>query len=265
MSKPNRTGKKKLTPARDTSRTPDTGHIALPRGGSAHFGVSEAIGSRIVRGDYPPGSVLPNEQKWASDFKVSRSVIRESIKILMAKSLLTSRPRVGSRVEPRENWNLLDRDVLSWYTAGPDRGKILRALQQFRHIIEPEAAALAAQHRTPEQMNAISAACHLMATAPTLAERSAADVRFHLEILRASANELLVPLGVLIDSALKNLFVIITVEAGDIHYAQDLHNRIERAILRQKPNAARLAVRRLLSNSDGMIEKWDRKPRKAVK
>jgi DNA-binding FadR family transcriptional regulator len=81
-------------------------------------------------------------------------------------------------------------------------------------------------------------------------------VRFHVEILKASGNELLLPLGVMIDSALKNLFVLITVEAGDLHHAQDLHNSIEKAIRQQKPNAARIAVRKLLENSDNMIGKW---------
>ncbi|MCA0433753.1 MAG: FadR family transcriptional regulator [Proteobacteria bacterium] len=233
--------------------------MALPRNGSAHLAVAEAIGSRIVRGDFPSGSVLPNEARWASDFKVSRSVVREAIKMLAAKSLLTSRPKVGSRVEPRENWNLLDHDVLGWYTAGPDRASILKTIQQFRHIIEPEAAALAAEHRTEAQMELISAACQQMATAPNVAERAGADVRFHLEILKASANELLLPLGVLIDSALRNLFVLITVEAGDLRYAQDLHNNIEKAIRQRKPQAARLAVRRLLENSDHRIAVWSRK------
>ena len=96
----------------------------------------------------------------------------------------------------------------------------------------------------------------LMATMPSLQERAAADVKFHLSILKASNNELLVPLGVLIDSALKNLFVLITEESGDVHYAQDLHNNIEKAIRQQKPDAARKAVRMLLENSDDMIAKW---------
>lgn len=230
--------------------------IGLRRKGNVNMAVAEVIGSRIVRGEYPPGMVLPHEAAWASAFDVSRSVIREAIKMLSAKSLLTSRPRVGSTVEPRENWNLLDHEVLNWYTSGPDKSVILRSLQQFRHIIEPEAAALAAQNRTTEQLQVISMACELMATTPSLQERAAADVKFHLSILKASNNELLVPLGVLIDSALKNLFVLITEESGDVHYAQDLHNNIEKAIRQQKPDAARKAVRMLLENSDDMIAKW---------
>jgi DNA-binding FadR family transcriptional regulator len=226
----------------------------LPRGrGNIHISIAEAIGSSIVRGEFPPGTILPNEAKWAADFMVSRSAVREAIKILMAKNLIVSRPKIGSRVEVKDRWSLLDHDVLSWYATSPDRAGFLKSLQQFRHIVEPEAAALAAQYRTEAQMEEISAACHDMATAPTLSDRTKADVRFHLAILKASNNELLVPMGVIIDSALDNLFVFITREANDLHFAQDLHNNIERNIRLRKVQGARLAVRKLLNHSDDFI------------
>ncbi len=226
----------------------------LKRGsGSVHSSVAEAIGKRIVRGEFLPGTILPNEAKWAADFKVSRSAVREAIKILMAKNLLVSRPKIGSRVEPKESWSLLDHDILTWYATAPNREKFLLSLQQFRYIVEPEAAALAAATHTKEQMQAISEACRDMASAPSLSERTSADVRFHLAILRASNNELLLPLGVIIDQALNNLFVLITRRAKDLHHAQDLHEKIERNIRLRKPQAARLAVRNLLDNSDALI------------
>jgi len=218
-----------------------------------HALLANEIGTRIVRGDYPPGTVLPNESKWAETFAVSRSAVREAIKMLMGKSLLSSRPKIGSRVEPRERWNLLDRDVLSWYAMSPDRETFLRTVQEFRHIIEPEATALAARRRTAEQMEEIGRACIDMGNAATLLERTAADTRFHLAILRASGNELLVPLGVLIESALSNLFVYVTREVNDLRHAQKLHENIEQAIRRQRPEAARAAVRKLLANTDEII------------
>ena len=228
----------------------------LKRGpGSVHSSVAEAIGMRIVRGEFAPGTILPNEAKWATDFKVSRSAVREGIKILMAKNLLISRPKVGSRVEPRERWSLLDHDILTWYATAPNREKFLLSLQQFRYIVEPEAAALAAEFHTEEQMHEISAACHDMATAPSLHERTEADVRFHIGILKATNNELLLPLGVIIDQALNNLFIFITRQANDLHHAQDLHEKIERNIRLRKPQAARIAVRNLLANSDEIIKR----------
>lgn len=218
-----------------------------------HFSVANEIGQRIVRGDYPPGTILPNEAEWSKLFGAGRSVIREAIKMLMAKNLLSSRPKIGSWVEPRERWNLLDREVLTWYAASPERHRFLRTVQEFRYIIEPEAAALAAFRRSEEEMEAISRACQDMGTARNLSERTSADTRFHLAILRAAGNELLLPLAALIDSALEGLFVFVTREVNDLRYAQDLHEEIEKYIRLQDTGAARMAVRRLLANTDAII------------
>lgn len=222
-------------------------------GTRVHASVANEIGFRIVRGDYQPGTILPNEAQWSDMFKVSRSVVREAIKMLMAKGLLASRPKIGSWVEPRERWNLLDRDVLGWYANSPNRDSFLKTVQEFRYIIEPEATAMAAVRRSEEQMSVISEACRIMGTAHSLTERTDADARFHLEILRASGNDLLVPLGVLIESALLHLFVFVTREVNDLRYAQTLHEDIEKSIRLQRPDAARKAVRRLLANTDEII------------
>lgn len=240
--------------ARPATKAPAARQIS-PRiaGTFVHFSVANEIGQRIVRGDYPPGTILPNEAEWSEMFGVGRSVVREAIKMLMAKNLLASRPKIGSWVEPRERWNLLDREVLTWYAASPERHAFLRTVQEFRYIIEPEAAALAAVRRSDADMEAISRACREMGTAPTLSERTAADTRFHLAVLRAAGNELLLPLGALIDSALEGLFVFVTREVNDIRHAQDLHEDIEKNIRLQRPDAARKAVRRLLANTDEVI------------
>lgn len=222
-------------------------------GASVHASIANEIGLRIVRGDYPPGAILPNEAKWAETFNVSRSAVREAIKMLMAKSLLTSRPKVGSRVEPRERWNLLDRDVLAWYAASPRREQFLKTVQEFRYIVEPEAAALAAVRRSDEQMEEISRACAEMGAGTTLRARTEADTRFHMAILRAAGNDLLVPLGALIESGLDSLFVYITRNISDLEYAHQLHEDIERQIRLQRPNKARAAVRKLLANTDDVI------------
>jgi DNA-binding FadR family transcriptional regulator len=241
------------TPGTAQARPAGLRHVSRLSGARVHTSVANEIGQRIVRGDYPPGTILPNEAQWSGMFEVSRSVVREAIKMLMAKGLLTSRPKVGSWVEPRERWNLLDRDVLTWYSASPERKAFLKTVQEFRYIIEPEAAALAAERRTDEQMAEISQALHEMGTAMTLQDRTDADTRFHVAILRASGNELLMPLGVLIDSALDRLFTFTTREVNSLRHAQKLHENIEKAIRLRKPEAARSAVRKLLVNTDEVI------------
>ncbi|MGV3552081.1 FadR/GntR family transcriptional regulator [Rhizobium sp.] len=224
-------------------------------GTSVHHSVAYEIGSRIVRGDFPEGASLPNEAQWGEYFGVSRSAVREAIKILMAKGLLSSRPKVGTWVESRDRWNLLDRDVLSWYASAPDAMGFLKTVQEFRYIIEPEAAALAAERRTEEEMIEITRALDGMGNAPTLSDRTRSDTQFHLAILKATHNELLIPLGTLIESALNNLFVYVTREANSLRYAQELHAAIEEQIRLQKPEAARQAVKNLLADTDAMIRR----------
>ena len=223
-------------------------------GKSRHFAAAEEIGSRILRGDFAPGVLLPNEAEWCKRLRMSRSAVREAIKMLKAKGLLNSRPKVGTRVEPRARWNLLDRDVLAWYMSTPDRDRFLKSVQEMRRIFEPEAAALAAIHRDPAQMNAISDACRDMGTATTLENRIDADVRFHLGILNAAGNEFLVPFGFLIESALANVFDAVTRHVGSLRHAQSLHEDIEKAVRRRRPEAARRAARRLLADTDHVID-----------
>lgn len=239
-----------VLPSSERGREPNTFRVT---GTSVHASLANEIGLRIVRGDYPPGAILPNEAQWSETFNISRSAVREAIKMLMAKNLLASRPKIGSWVEPRERWNLLDRDVLGWYSMSPDRGSFLGTVQEFRHVIEPEATAFAALRRTDEQMAEISLACREMGTATSLLERTRADTRFHAAVLRAAGNDLLVPLGVLIESALEHLFTVTSRDTGDLDIAQKLHENIERNIRRRRPEAARNAVRKLLANTDRII------------
>ncbi|MBC8131280.1 MAG: FadR family transcriptional regulator [Rhizobiaceae bacterium] len=234
--------------------TQDAPAAARQAGVNVHEWLAGEIGLRIVRGDYPPGTILPNEAKWSEMFGVGRSAVREAIKMLMAKGLLSSRPKIGSWVEPTKRWNLLDRDVLAWYATAPDREAFLRTVQELRWIIEPEATALAALRRTDEQMAEISQACREMGAATSLAERTKADTRFHLAILRASGNDLLVPLGVIIESALEHLFVYVTRERDRLDQVQKSHEAIEKSIRDRRPERARKAVRRLLANTDRIIK-----------
>src|SRR6185295_7538480 len=120
--------------------------------------------------------------------------------------LIVSRTKIGSRVQPREEWNLLDRDMLGWYCSAMDPRAFLSSIQQVRLILEPEAAALAATNHTEAQMLAIEDAMRAMWAARSHEEVVAFDVHFHISILAAAGNDLLVPFGFLIESALANLF-----------------------------------------------------------
>jgi DNA-binding FadR family transcriptional regulator len=140
----------------------------------------------------------------------------------------------------------------------PAKGEFLRAVQEMRRIIEPEAAALAAAKRSSEQMDEIADACARMGAETTVVRRIGADVRFHLAILAAAGNEFLIPFGFLIESALAAVFEYTTRGREDLAHAHRLHERIEEAIRRQQPQRARLAVKRLLSNTSDFIVRKSR-------
>jgi DNA-binding FadR family transcriptional regulator len=217
--------------------------------------VAHDLGQRIVRGDYKPGALLPNEAECGQIYKVSRTAVREAVKMLSAKGLIQSRPKIGSRVEPRNAWNLLDRDVLSWYCTTVDFQRFANDVQQIRMMIEPEAAALAAMHRTAGQFVEIEAAYQAMADAvDDEAAWNVADVRFHLAVLNASGNEFIPPFGRVIESLLANLFSVTVAHLRNRMKVLPLHLAILEAIRTKKPDRARDAVRKLLQTTQKTID-----------
>src|SRR5712692_11084511 len=72
------------------------------------------IGLSIMRSDFKPGDALLSEPELSLQFNVSRTVLREALKMLGAKGLIKSRPKIGTRVRSRAEWTLLDPDVIAW-------------------------------------------------------------------------------------------------------------------------------------------------------
>jgi DNA-binding FadR family transcriptional regulator len=123
----------------------------------------------------------------------------------------------------------------------------------MREMLEPEVTALAALNHTPSQLATIEAAYQGMVDATDLMSWNAHDVKFHLAVLGAAGNELLVPLGFLIESALKNMFEFTAAHNEDVRKALPLHEAILTAIRRRSPVAARRAARILLEDTSGVI------------
>jgi len=157
--------------------------------------IARDLGVGIVSGRFPTGDLLNNEIEASERLQVSRSAYREAIRILDAKGLVHSRPKVGTRVSPPESWHLLDPDVLSWiFKADPDE-TLLANLFELRKIVEPEAAALAASRRTREHLYRMKRALEGMAQHSLATEDGQlADREFHSTLLRASSNAFLASL-----------------------------------------------------------------------
>jgi DNA-binding FadR family transcriptional regulator len=223
-------------------------------GSRIHAELAAGIGTRILDGTYPPGTLLPNEAEWGQMFGASRTAVREAIKTLNGKGLLVSRPKIGSRVEPRERWNLLDRDVMAWHCAAMDKKAFLISLQEVRRILEPGAAVLAASRRTPEQLAQLEDALEHMRSAKSAEDMVAPDVRFHLTLLASANNELLAPFGIVIEQALANMFAYTTRHNTKPGQVIPMHTEVVKAIAAQKPEAARRAMTVLLDDTDEIID-----------
>ncbi len=150
------------------------------------------LGRRIVGGEFPPFSTLPNEEALGGRFRVSRTVFREAMKALASKGLVEIRPKTGTKVRDRRLWHHTDPDVMVWhYEAGPS-AEMLAALRDLRRVLEPAAAARAALAATPAEIDRIAAAyADMCATIGDPRAHSEADQRFHAGIFEATHNFLL--------------------------------------------------------------------------
>jgi len=204
-----------------------------------------ALGAAIVRGEIAPGSVLPPEHELEARYGVGRSVVREAMKTLAAKGLVSVRPRHGTHVRPVHDWTLLDRDVLGWMRTGDGLDpELLTALEETRGIIEPAAAALAAQRATPEDCLCINAALEAMEEGQHDPQAAiAADKAFHLAVLEATHNPVLRSFRGAIDAILSAVFdITVGVFAGNLPN----HAAVAQAISARDPARARQAMEILL-------------------
>ncbi|MFI1967333.1 FadR/GntR family transcriptional regulator [Streptomyces pathocidini] len=162
-----------------------------------HARLLASLGPAITGGAYPPGTVLRTDEL-ERRFEVSRTVVREVVRVLESMHLVESRRRVGVTVLPTEHWNVYDPQVIRWRLAGADRPRQLRSLTVLRSAIEPVAAGLAARLATADQCAELTQhALGMVATSrgQQLEGYLVHDMAFHRVILRASGNEMFARLG----------------------------------------------------------------------
>src|SRR5262245_60920800 len=226
-----------------------------PRRG-LHGEVVHTIGLQILRGELRPGDPLPTEEELSSDRSVSRTVLREAIRVLAAKGLVQARPKTGTRVRPRAEWNVLDPDVLAWRVeAGPD-GALYEQVTEVRFGIEPQAARLSATRATDEEIAGIREAFETMESGvKDQAVYLAGDLLFHEQILTASHNELLGHLGTVLRAVFRTMFEYTTTSQTSRRRAIPLHGAIIDRIAARDPDAAEQAMRTLIGDTAADIRR----------
>ena len=220
--------------------------------------VVEALGQAIVTGGWDAAGAFPIEAELCARFGVSRSVVREAVKMLTAKGLLSARPRRGTVVEPEPHWNLLDPDVLRWLLERAPSPGLLAEFTQMRLGIEPQAAALAAQAVGRGQAGMLlpirEALARMQAAGAGQDDPLASDIAFHVAILHASGNRFLVQLRELVDTALRISIRMTNARKGVALASVDDHARVLHAIEAGDPVAAAAAMRALLGEALDLIE-----------
>ncbi|MCW6507848.1 FadR/GntR family transcriptional regulator [Lichenifustis flavocetrariae] len=217
-------------------------------GSRVHDSLVNVLGRQILGGTYKPGEMLPREEELGAMLGVSRTSLREAVKVLSAKGLVEARRRVGVRVRGREDWSLLDPAVLSWHPGIQDDEELMAGLIEARRIFEPAAAELAARRAQGSDLAAIEAAFAAMSAAvpEDFDGYCKADLAFHRSVIAASHNVVLRSLAGLMEAALNASFTITNTFMERQARALAVHGRVLETIRMRDTAGARTAMGRLL-------------------
>lgn len=215
-----------------------------------HARIAHEVGRRIASGQIGEGQLLPREMELQEEFSAGRQAVREALKVLAAKGMIVARKRAGTSVRARSAWNMLDPDVLAWHPPHSLPASILRDLVEMRRLIEPSAAALAAQRATAQDVDRIGAALSQMnLNVDHPQEFYRADIDFHLAIFAASGNSLIDRLSTILKPLLEASFRLQSEANTSFDKGFEFHAAVFEAISSRDGNMARTAMERLLDRA----------------
>ncbi len=222
---------------------------------NVHGNTLDRLGEAIVAGQYAPGGSMPPEPSLCESLGVSRTVLREAVKSLVARGLIVTGPKLGTRVLPPEQWNWFDPDVVAWQVKAGITREFLRDLQELRRVVEPAAVRLAALRATAADIAAIEDAyAGMEAAIATGGDYVAHDLRFHQGLLRASHNRMLVQMSKAIGALLRTGFEVSTSKPDGPRQSQPLHRAILDAVIEHDPARAERATLELIDSAERDVE-----------
>lgn len=231
------------------------GGMAPPRLRNFHHQLVDAVGRDIVSGAYPEGEQMPTEPQLAEAYGASRMVVREAMKSLAAKGMVSIRPRTGTHVLPRAQWHLFDPTVLSWHGEADFDTSLLADLLELRLAIEPLAARLAAARASEADVAELRSAYEAMAGAGRRTDYIEADLRFHGAVVRACGNVFIQQLETALSAVWKTSFQASSSATGAPDSAAlKLHQKLLVAIERHDAAGAEKAVHGLIARATTRIE-----------
>ena len=222
---------------------------------NVHGNTVDYLGSAIVAGRFGAGGAMPPEPMLCEELGVSRTVIRESVKSLVAKGLILTGPKVGTRVRPDSQWNWFDPDVIGWQAKAGLTPEFIRDLQDLRLIVEPAAIRLAAQRATAVDIAEIESAYAGMVDA---VERNGDyvkyDLLFHQGLIRASHNRMLEKMDQALGALLRTSFEISTVKKNGPRDSLPMHRAVLDAVIAHSPELAQDAILSLIKDAHKDME-----------
>lgn len=229
---------------------PTPGRSASPAT-DLHARLLDELGRGICGGGVLTGSTVSIDDL-VSRYGMSRSVVREVLRVLSSKGLVESKRGVGTVTLPPARWNSFDPQVVRWRLATGERMAQLRSLIELRSGFEPEAAALAAERASSEAVGELVTLAALMWAADERDDRwefLRLDIQFHARLLEASGNEMFAQLGGLVTEILTGRTQQGLTPPHPDRQALENHAEVARAIQRRQPEAARAASRAIVTRS----------------
>ena len=222
---------------------------------NVHGNTVDHLGEAIVAGRFIAGAAMPAEPILGEQLGVSRTVVREAVKSLIAKGLVTTGPKVGTRVLPEAHWNWFDPDVIAWQAKAGLTPEFLRDLMDLRRVVEPAAVRLAAQRATPDDIADIEIAFEGMKRAVKEGgDYVSYDLRFHQGLLRACRNRMLIHMSKVLGALLRTSFELSTRKKGGPESSLALHRAVLDAVIAGNPAKAEKAILVLIDGAHQDIE-----------
>ena len=222
---------------------------------NVHGTTLDLLGEAIVAGRYAVGAAMPPEPLLCEELGVSRTVVRESVKSLVAKGLVLTGPKVGTRVQPDSQWNWFDPDVIAWQAKIGFSPEFMRDLQELRRVVEPAAVKLAAERATHTDIAEIEDAFAGMKRAVEHGgDYITFDLRFHQGLMRASGNRLLAQMSKALGALLRTSFEISTGRKDGPASSLQMHRDVLDAVVARAPARAERAILKLIDGAKQDIE-----------
>ncbi|MBA3773339.1 MAG: FadR family transcriptional regulator [Ramlibacter sp.] len=222
---------------------------------NVHGNTVDHLGEAIVAGRYGPGAPIPPEPLLCQELGVSRTVVREAVKSLIAKGLVSSGPKVGTRVLTSDQWNWFDPDVIVWQSKAGLTAEFLRDLQELRRVMEPAAVRIAAERATAQDIEQIERAYEGMRKAVEEGgDYVKYDLLFHQGLLRACGNRMIVQMSKVLGALLRTSFEISTTRQDGPRRSLPLHRAVLDAVAAHQPAQAESAILALIDGARQDIE-----------